>query len=71
MRARRTPLIDVRVFRRRSFGLASVITLVSGFSSYAGMFLLPMFYQVVRGESAFATGLLGGVNLEQSDVISF
>ena len=58
LRTTRAPLIDVRVFRRRSFGLASVITLVGGFSMYAGMFLIPMFYQVVRGESASTTGLL-------------
>jgi EmrB/QacA subfamily drug resistance transporter len=55
---RRTPLIDVRLFARRSFGLASVMTFVAGFSSYAAMLLLPLFYQVARGESAFATGLL-------------
>jgi EmrB/QacA subfamily drug resistance transporter len=58
LRTARSPLIDVRVFRRRSFGLASVITLVGGFSMYAGMFLIPMFYQVARGETPFATGLL-------------
>jgi len=58
LRTKRTPLIDVRLFGRRSFGLTSIVTLVSGFSSYAGMFLLPMFYQVARGHSASTTGLL-------------
>jgi len=55
---RRVPLVDVRPFGRRSFGLASGITFLAGFSSFAAMFLLPLFYQQVRGESAAATGLL-------------
>lgn len=55
---RNTPLIDVRLFARRSFAFSSVITFVAGFSLYALMFLLPLFYQQVRGESVFTTGLL-------------
>jgi len=58
LRARTTPLLDVRVFARRSFGLSSVITFVGGFSTFALMFLLPLFYQQVRGESVLSTGLL-------------
>ncbi|MFB2598483.1 MDR family MFS transporter [Herbiconiux sp. P17] len=56
--ARRPALIDVRVFARRSFGIGSIITLMGGFSVYALMFLLPLFYQQVRGDSVFATGFL-------------
>lgn len=58
LRATRPALIDVRVFARRSFGISSVITFVSGFSIYALMFLLPLFYQQIRGDSVFATGFL-------------
>jgi len=58
LRTRRTPLVDVRPFGRRSFGLASGVTFAAGFSSFAAMFLLPLFYQQVRGESAATTGLL-------------
>jgi EmrB/QacA subfamily drug resistance transporter len=58
LRTRRVPLIDVRLFRRRSFGLSSVIVFVGGFSSFAVMFVLPLFYQAARGNSAFTTGLL-------------
>ncbi|WP_432831366.1 MDR family MFS transporter [Dactylosporangium sp. CA-092794] len=58
LRARRPALIDVRVFARRSFGLGSAITFVSGFSLYALSFLLPLFYQQIRGESVLRTGLL-------------
>ncbi|MGC5248564.1 hypothetical protein ACPXB3_16765 [Gordonia sp. DT219] len=56
--ARRKPLIDVRLFARRSFGLGSVITFMAGFSTYALTLLLPLFYQQLRGESVLATGLL-------------
>lgn len=58
LRARERALIDVRVFARRSFGLSSVITFLSGFSMYGLMLLLPLFYQGVRGESVLHTGLL-------------
>ena len=58
LRASRPALIDVRVFARRSFGIGSVITFVSGFSVYAIMFLMPLFYQQVRGDSVMATGFL-------------
>jgi len=58
LRATRPSLIDVRVFARRSFGIGSVMTFVSGFSIYALMFLLPLFYQGIRGDSVFATGFL-------------
>ncbi|MFJ9250666.1 MDR family MFS transporter [Streptomyces sp. NPDC101776] len=58
LRARRPALIDVRLFARRSFGLSSVITFASGFSTYALSFLLPLFYQQVRGETVLHTGLL-------------
>ncbi|GAA3887924.1 DHA2 family efflux MFS transporter permease subunit [Leifsonia kafniensis] len=58
LRAKRPALLDVRLFARRSFGLSSVITFAGGFSLYALMFLLPMFYQQIRGESVFTTGLL-------------
>ena len=58
VRATRPALLDVRMFARRSFGLSSIITFVGGFSLYALMFLLPLYYQQVRGESVLHTGLL-------------
>ena len=51
-------LLDVRIFARRSFGIGSVITFVGGFSIYAVMFLMPLFYQQIRGDSVVATGFL-------------
>ncbi|WP_431036394.1 DHA2 family efflux MFS transporter permease subunit [Streptomyces sp. P6-2-1] len=58
LRARRSALIDVRVFARRGFGLGSVITFAAGFSTYALSFLLPLYYQRVHGDSVLRTGLL-------------
>ena len=58
LRGRRPALVDVRMFARRSFGLGSVITFAGGFSTYALSFLLPLFYQQVRGETVLHTGLL-------------
>ena len=58
LRARRPALVDVRVFARRGFGLGSVITFAGGFSTYALSFLLPLFYQQVRGETVLHTGVL-------------
>ncbi|CAN5366521.1 MDR family MFS transporter [soil metagenome] len=53
----RRPLIDVRLFARRSFGLSSALTFLGGFSMFAGMLLTPLFYQAVRGESTLSTGV--------------
>lgn len=58
LRSRGAALLDVRLFARRSFGLSSVITFVAGFSLFALLFLLPLYYQQVRGDSVLATGLL-------------
>ena len=52
------PLIDLRLFKNRVF-TASMITLVLVIIAvFGGMFLLPLYLQVVRGETAMATGLL-------------
>jgi len=58
LRTERTALIDVRVFARRSFGIGSLITFFAGFSTYALSFLLPLFYQQIRGDTVLNTGLL-------------
>jgi EmrB/QacA subfamily drug resistance transporter len=52
------PLLEMRLFRDRSFAMANLTTFIFGAGLYAGMFLLPLYYQVVRGESALAAGLL-------------
>ena len=52
------PLLDMKLFGDRSFAMANLTTFIFGAGLYAAMFLLPLYYQVVRGESALAAGLL-------------
>ncbi|GIP50290.1 MFS transporter [Paenibacillus sp. J53TS2] len=52
------PLIDLRIFKSKSFTASSCLLFISGLSTYAGMLLLPLYYQQVRGESVLASGLL-------------
>lgn len=52
------PLLDLRLFADRSYGLASFGVLVNGAVSFGGLILLPLYLQGVRGESATMTGLL-------------
>ncbi|MEU8132378.1 DHA2 family efflux MFS transporter permease subunit [Streptodolium elevatio] len=52
------PLIDLRLLRERAVAM-SATTLALFMCGFFGMMLLaPMYYQMVRGESATATGLL-------------
>ncbi len=53
-----TPVIDLRLFRARSFTGASSLMFLSGLSMYGALFLLPLYYQEVRGTSVLAAGLL-------------
>jgi EmrB/QacA subfamily drug resistance transporter len=58
LRSKITPLIEVVLFRNRSFAAAAATTFFFGAALYGGMLLLPLYYQVVRGESALNAGLL-------------
>ncbi|MEV5703519.1 DHA2 family efflux MFS transporter permease subunit [Actinoallomurus sp. NPDC052274] len=55
----RQPLIDLRLFRRRSFATATVTLAFFTCAYFGSMLLLPLYYQVVRGQSATTSGLLG------------
>lgn len=52
------PLVDLRLFRIRSFAAAGGVQFLAGLSLYGAMFLLPLYYQQVRGQDALAAGLL-------------
>ncbi len=58
LRSRITPLIDVLLFRDRAFAASSATTFLFGAALFGGMLLLPLYYQVVRGQSALSAGLL-------------
>src|ERR1700710_2533615 len=52
------PLLDVRLFANRAFAAASVTTFCLGAALFGAMILMPLYFQVVRGEDAIHTGLL-------------
>ncbi|WP_019073156.1 MDR family MFS transporter [Streptomyces hokutonensis] len=54
----REPLVDLRLFQDRAFALSSLLTFLNGLALFGGMFLLPLYYQQVRGEGVIAAGLL-------------
>jgi EmrB/QacA subfamily drug resistance transporter len=51
-------LIDVSLFARRGFATAAGTNLLIGIALFGALILLPLYYQIVRGESPLATGLL-------------
>jgi EmrB/QacA subfamily drug resistance transporter len=51
-------LIDVSLFGRRAFAAAGATTFFVGIALFGALILLPLYYQLVRGESPLATGLL-------------
>ncbi|MGH3319584.1 MAG: MDR family MFS transporter [Streptosporangiaceae bacterium] len=54
----RRPIVDIRLLRLRSLGSASTVLFTAGAAMYAGMFLLPLYYQQLRGDSVLDAGLL-------------
>jgi EmrB/QacA subfamily drug resistance transporter len=52
------PLIDVRLFRSVGFSAAASTTFLIGAALFGAMLVLPLYYQVARGESALTAGLL-------------
>jgi EmrB/QacA subfamily drug resistance transporter len=52
------PLLDMRLFGDRGFSLASLNSFVVGTVLFGAIFILPIYYQVARGESTLSAGLL-------------
>ena len=52
------PLIDVRLFARRAYAGTAGTALCLGMNLFGAMFLLPLYYQSVRGQGALDAGLL-------------
>jgi EmrB/QacA subfamily drug resistance transporter len=52
------PLIDLRLFRSRGFRAAAAVTFLLGAALFSTLLVLPLYYQVDRGESALDAGLL-------------
>jgi EmrB/QacA subfamily drug resistance transporter len=51
-------LLDLHLYRFRSFAVSNVAMFLIGAALFASLFLLPLYYQVVRGYGALAAGLL-------------
>jgi EmrB/QacA subfamily drug resistance transporter len=52
------PLLDVRLFKERAYSAAAATTFLVAAALFGAMILLPLYYQVARGESALTAGLL-------------
>jgi EmrB/QacA subfamily drug resistance transporter len=56
--SQRKPVVDIRLLRVRSLGTASAVLFTAGAAMYAGIFLLPLYYQQLRGQTVLAAALL-------------
>src|SRR4051794_16223716 len=54
----RFPLVEVRLFQGRGFAAAACTTFLLGAALFGSMILLPLYYQLARGESPLHAGLL-------------
>jgi EmrB/QacA subfamily drug resistance transporter len=52
------PLLDMKLFKDRTFTISSIGIFLTGATLYGTMFLLPLYYQIDRGEAAWRAGLL-------------
>jgi EmrB/QacA subfamily drug resistance transporter len=52
------PLLELRVFKYRSFTMANLVVFVTNIVMFSGFFFLPLFLQTFRGLGALETGLL-------------
>jgi len=53
----RHPVVDLRVFKFRSFSIGSFLGIVMGFGLFGTALILPLFFQTMLGFTAFDTGL--------------
>jgi EmrB/QacA subfamily drug resistance transporter len=54
------PLLDIRMYANRVFAGAAFTNFTVAAALFGAMVLVPLYYQVVRGESVVTTGLLTG-----------
>ena len=57
-RSRPEPLIDIRLFKDRGFLPAALTSFGFGAALFGALILLPLYYQVDRGQSALVAGLM-------------
>ncbi len=54
----KNPLLELHPFKNRNFAIANICIFVIGATLFGSMFLLPLYYQVARGQEAWVAGLL-------------
>jgi EmrB/QacA subfamily drug resistance transporter len=54
----KNPLLELHPFKNRNFTIANICIFVIGATLFGSMFLLPIYYQVARGQEAWTAGLL-------------
>ena len=54
----RNPLFDLRLFRGRTFAIATIVGYVTVVAFFGAEFLLPVYLQALRGRTALETGML-------------
>jgi EmrB/QacA subfamily drug resistance transporter len=52
------PLVDVRLFRERGFAAAGATVFLVGAALFGALLLLPLYFQIARGQSPLEAGLL-------------
>lgn len=52
------PLVELRLFKNRTFSASAATTFMFGAGFFGSMLMIPLYYQVVRGQSALHAGLL-------------
>ncbi len=59
LRSRRlaNPLLDLKLYRIRAYSAATVVMFCLGAAMFGAMILLPLYFQVARGQDAIHTGL--------------
>jgi EmrB/QacA subfamily drug resistance transporter len=58
LHTRRPPLVDLRLFKVRSFTASNTSLFLAGFGVFGALLLLPLYYQQIRGQSPLYAGLL-------------
>jgi EmrB/QacA subfamily drug resistance transporter len=53
-----TPIIDLRLFRSKSFSASVLVMFLVGGMLFSAMFLMPLFYQQIRDRGVLGAGLL-------------
>lgn len=57
-RTKREPVLNLRLFKIKNYFGSNIMLFFSGMIMSGAMFILPLYYQQVRGESVLLTGLL-------------